>query len=120
MVYAFFDGDNTGDAIEIMLLENRMDKAIILSDSITSFNDKIKGFLEAKGDIDIIISGGDDLLIQYDFNKYGTYILDEVRAIFTNKTGLSISCGFGDDIAQSINNLRLAKLYGKNQIKGTR
>jgi hypothetical protein len=118
-VYAFFDGDNIGDTIEIMLIEDRIDEAIILSDSITSFNDEIEKFLEKKSDVLIILSGGDDLLIQYDFDKYGTQILEEIRMIFVNKTGLSISCGFGDEIAHAINNLRLAKLYGKNQIKGT-
>jgi len=80
--------------------------------------DEIGKILKSRNGIKVMILGGDDLLIKYDSTKYGSELLEEIRTLFQDKTGLSMSCGVGKNIAESIQNLRLAKLYGKNQIKG--
>jgi hypothetical protein len=119
MLYAFFDGDNIGPTIEILLTENRIDEAVNLSKSINTVISEIEGILKSKDGIEIIILGGDDILIRYDTLKHGNELLEEIRNTFKARTGNSMSCGVGKDIPESIWNLHLAKLHGKNMIKGT-
>ena len=117
-MYAFLDGDDVSNAIEILLIENKVSEAIELSENIKTAFSEIEKLLKSKLEIEIIIIGGDDLLFQYNSNRYDINLIEEVRNTFTNKTGISMSCGIGENIQKSIQNLYLAKLYGKNQIKG--
>lgn len=118
MLYAFFDGDDIGTTIEILLLEDRIADAIAFSTNLNDVNKEIKIMLNSRDGIEIIILGGDDLLIKFDSKKYGQMLIEEIRAHYKSKTGTSLSCGIGKSIPESIQNLRLAKLYGKNQTKG--
>lgn len=120
MPYAFFDGDNIGNTIEVLLIEGKVAEAISLSENINDAANKIGKILRSRNGIEVMILGGDDLLIKYDSEKYGSELLEEIRTLFQAKTGLSMSCGVGENIPESIQNLRLAKLYGKDQIKGLR
>lgn len=120
MNYAFLDGDNIGNTIEILLIEGKVAEAISLSKNINDAADELGKTLRSRNGIEVMILGGDDLLIKYDSEKYGLELLEEIRILFQTKTGLSMSCGVGENISESIQNLRLAKLYGKNQIKGLR
>lgn len=45
-------------------------------------------------------------------------LVESIRELFKSKTGISMSCGIGTNITTSMQNLRLAKLYGKDQIRG--
>lgn len=118
--YAFFDGDNIGNTIEILLIEGKVTKAISLSENINDAANEMGKTLKSRDGIEVMILGGDDLLIKYDSKKYGLELLQEIITLFQTKTGLSMSCGVGKNISESIQNLRLAKLYGKDQIKGLR
>jgi len=120
MSFAFFDGDNIGDTIEILLLEGKIAEATSLSESLNDIVKQLRVILTAKNSVEIVILGGDDLLIKYDPKKCGCDLPDDIRTIYKNATGISLSCGIGESIVESINNLRLAKLYGKNQIRGPR
>ena len=78
---------------------------------------EIDRFLSSKDDIKIILLGGDDILIQYDYERYGTQIVDEISKSFKASTGLSMSGGIGLSINQAILSLDLAKKNGKNQVQ---
>ncbi|WP_026995408.1 mCpol domain-containing protein [Flectobacillus major] len=113
--FAFFDGDNVGSTIEILLLENKVLDAKNLSENINKAINEIKQFLEDKGEV--LIAGGDDILVKlHDDDKF-IEVLNSIGEIFFGKTGLTISGGVGDDIKTAIYELSIAKLYGKNQIK---
>jgi len=112
--YAFFDGDNVGSTIEILLIEDRISDAQELSNNITKSLKKIKRRIENKSEI--IIMGGDDLLIRVEEKRIEEVVKD-VREIFSEETGLTISCGIADTVKSSIYQLSMAKLYGKNQVK---
>jgi len=118
MVYAFFDGDNIGDTLEILLTEDKVAEAKSFSNSIRDAFGDIEANLKASPDVEVVISGGDDLLIRYDPTLHGKSFIQQIMATFKSRTGHSLSCGVGEDIPQSVRNLYLAKLYGKNQIKG--
>lgn len=118
MPYAFFDGDNVGNTIEILLIENKVDEATLLSRHINDAVYQLKIKLKKNSDVDVIILGGDDLLIKYDIDNDDIGLLEDIREIFKSTTGLNMSCGVGSTISEAIQNLHLAKLYGKNQLIG--
>lgn len=120
ILYAFFDGDNIGSTIEILLIENKVYEARKLSQNINTVIFEIEKILQSKDNIEIIILGGDDILIRYDTTRYGEDFLESIRNLFKAKTGNSMSCGVGRDISESIRNLYLAKLYGKNMVKSVK
>jgi len=107
-----------GDRIEILLLEERIAEASSLSCNIKKAITEIEFKLKASPDIEIIIAGGDDLLIKYESSVYNVAFLEEIKKLFQLITGNSMSCGIGENIPQAVRNLYLAKLYGKNRIKG--
>ena len=118
MLYAFFDGDNIGPTVEILLTENKISEAVTFSENVAAAMLAIDKLLKSTDGVKIIILGGDDILIEFDPKKNGLEFLEKIRKIFKEKTGNSMSCGIGADLPQSIWQLHIAKLYGKNAIKG--
>ncbi len=117
-MYAFFDGDNIGSTIEMLLTEGRVEEASDLSKNIQIALTEIEEFLKSKKGIEIIILGGDDILISYSFLEEEKKLLEDVRNKFFTRTGNTMSCGVSDDLPEAIWNLHLAKLYGKDIIRG--
>ncbi|MEL6675274.1 MAG: mCpol domain-containing protein [Bacteroidota bacterium] len=117
-MFAFFDGDNIGDTIKRSLLEGNVDSARETSKRITSSLKEIEIFIDNYPEIEIIIIGGDDLLIKYPEETYAYKLLEEIRAIFSENMNHqnTFSCGVGKSIEEAIQNLDKAKLFGKNQI----
>lgn len=118
MLYAFFDGDNIGPTVEILLTENRIAEAVEFSENIKSAMLEIENLLVSTDGINTLIIGGDDIVIQFDPSKQNIDFLENIRNIFKHRTGNSMSCGVGSSMQESIWNLHIAKLYGKNTIRG--
>lgn len=117
MLFAYFDGDNVGNTIEILLIENRISEAILLSENIKSAISKIGILLNNYEGLETLIIGGDDILIKFDSKQYGIEHLEEIRSLFGQFTGLTMSCGVGISCSDAIRQLYMAKLYGKSQIR---
>jgi hypothetical protein len=117
--YAFFDGDNIGNTIHNLLSNGRIAEATHLSESIKLAIFQIELFINSVEDAEIIIAGGDDVLIRYDPQKCGSTFLEDISSLFTRQTGLSISCGVGNNVSQAIDNLANAKQQSKGTIKFT-
>lgn len=115
--YAFFDGDNVGNTIENLLNRNRVAEATHLSESIKLSIFQIELFVRSIEHVEIVIAGGDDLLIRYDSEKCQFELLERISNLFTIQTGLSMSYGVGDDISQAINNLAKVKRRNKEATK---
>ncbi|MCP4351110.1 MAG: hypothetical protein GY795_37065 [Desulfobacterales bacterium] len=115
--YAFFDGDNVGNSIENLLNSKRVIEATHLSESIKHAIFEIEQFVGSLNDIELLIAGGDDVLIKYDSEQYNLKLLERIPNIFNKYTGLSMSCGVGENIEESINNLVIAKKQSKGSIK---
>lgn len=118
MLYAFFDGDNIGLTLERLLTENKVSEATTFSENVKTAILEIEGILKSTADIDIVILGGDDILIKFDLAEHDIDFLKSIMDRFRVTTGNTMSCGVGENIPKSIWNLHLAKLYGKNIIKG--
>jgi len=114
--YAFFDGDNIGNAIENLLNSGRVKEATHLSESIKLAIFQIELFIKSRKDAELIIAGGDDVLIKYDATVNDYAFLQEVLNIFNNFTGLSMSCGAGDSVNQAITNLMSVKQQNKGGV----
>ncbi len=67
MRYAFFDGDNIGNTIENLLNSGRVREASQLSESIKDAVFQIEKFISSFEGAELIIAGGDDVLIKYNF-----------------------------------------------------
>lgn len=117
-MYAFFDGDSIGDKMEIMLLENRLTEAAEFSEKLESAMFRLGQITRSQDGIEVIILGGDDLLFKYEDNSENiSDFLEKIRSEFLRITGSTMSCGVGKTVRESVLNLYLAKLYGKNQVK---
>lgn len=117
-LYAFFDGDGVGDVLRIFLLENQTRRASELSEKISATLSGIAGRLRGEEYVEVLIAGGDDLLIRFEADRYQLSLIEQVRTEFRRNTGISMSCGIGRSIPDAIRHLDLAKLYGKDQIRG--
>ncbi len=113
-MYAYFDGDGIGDSIELLLLNGDIEKARILSSNLNDAIYQLKKEISLLLNIEVILFGGDDLLIYYDYIKTDLEIIIEARNNYFNCCGHYISCGCGNTITLAMENLRKAKLMGKN------
>ncbi len=82
MHYAFFDGDNVGSSIERLLSNNQIHEATHLSERIKLAILKIELLAASMNGVEILISGGDDVLIKFDRNIYDYSFLNSVSRIF--------------------------------------
>lgn len=116
-VYIHIDGDNVGNNIEILLMDGRLDDAVHLSKKIKTTFDKIKEKIELELTAEVHIYAGDDLIVSTEKHC----ILEDLKKIcdvFNDSTGLTLSIGVGNDIKESLSNLRRAKISGRNKIIG--
>ncbi|MEN8907560.1 MAG: hypothetical protein ABF289_16535 [Clostridiales bacterium] len=63
--YLYFDGDNVGNNLELFLIDNEIEKAKELSTNINVALKDLKEKLMKLGACEIILFGGDDILIKY-------------------------------------------------------
>lgn len=113
-MYAYFDGDNIGDSIELLLINANVKEATKLSAKLNDAISQLKNELNDKLDIEIILYGGDDLLIKYDEVSNHLNIIQAARKNYFDCCGHYISCGCGDTLNIAMENLRKAKLMGRN------
>ncbi len=116
--YIFFDGDNIGSTIEALLLSEKIEEARIYSNSLNQVISDLSSYLSGKSNLEIIILGGDDILIKVtdyesEIKKIISIVIDK---FLTNSQKSTISCGVGTNIEMAIIALHKAKLFGKNQI----
>ena len=117
MKYLFFDGDNVGITIERFLMSGDLESAKKLSNGINHSILLITEYLKSLHNVEIILIGGDDILIKVNLVSEEGEIVNKITDIFKKNTELTMSCGIGNDIKESIFNLHIAKLFGKNQTK---
>lgn len=113
-MYAYFDGDNIGDSIELLLLNDNVKEATELSAKLNNAICQLKDELSNKLDIEIILYGGDDLLIKYNDVSNHLNIIQIARTNYFDCCGHYISCGCGNTLNIAMENLRKAKLMGRN------
>lgn len=114
--YIRIDCDNVGDKIELFLYQNNTLEAQKISDTIkkninwlaVQFSEKLKG--------EILVIGADDILFKTSIEYYNKKTIEELKLIFFEKSGITISIGVGNNILDAMKNLKIAKISGKNKI----
>jgi hypothetical protein len=117
--YIHFDGDDVGGRIELLLLDGRLDEAAGLSDRIAEAMLALRRSLEGIAGLKIHLFAGDDLIVSLPPRSVARDRLNELRAMFQSESGISISAGAGSSVPEALENLRRAKLSGKDLLVGT-
>jgi hypothetical protein len=110
------DGDDIGSVLELLLLDNGIESARSYSASVTRALTLVRDELADYQDVDILVSGGDDLVAA--LPDYGITVenVERLRDIFLGACGRTLSVGLGSSASEATQNLRRAKLMGKNAV----
>lgn len=117
-IYIHFDGDGIGDRLELFLLDDEIDEAKKLSENVNQAMKEISAAIESIDGAQVLLVGGDDLIALFSDGSLDLKKIEELRERFLNKTGCTLSTGIGTSLQSALNNLRRAKLSGKNRIVG--
>jgi hypothetical protein len=111
------DGDNIGDKIELALMNEDFKAAQSIHNKVQTSLEIIRRKIMENNKMEILMYGSDDILfcVDEDYDYIG--FLKQIMKEFSNETNFTISIGIGNSIFDSINNLRKAKLSGKNKIE---
>lgn len=113
MVYVAIDADNVGEQVGNAVLNNDEAQLSDLSSNINSGVGVFSQWAEGAGG-KVISSGSDEAILKVPASEMEK--LDEIRSIYKQKTGFSISVGIGSTVAESAKALIYAKVNGKDQI----
>jgi len=111
------DFDNIGDKIDYYLFTENFGKAQDVSNIIKATISESLFYIEANfKDVNILLIGADDIL--FSCATVNLEQLESLRIFYTKKSSLTVSIGVGNDIRETMLNLKEAKVSGKNIIKG--
>lgn len=113
--YVFLDADKVGDRLELFLLKGSIPEAEQLHESVQTALKEIRSRVQGEG-FDVLLSGCDDVLFSGPSPLYRRDFLEELRAFFVKATRCTLSCGVGLSIADALQNLRIAKLEGRDRV----
>ncbi len=116
-IYLYFDGDDVGAKIELLLLSNEVESAAAVSRHVVLAVGNLADALCSRFDARIIFAAGDEVLAIAGESPSPEEV-DALRNSFFVETGLTISCGVAPTAQESAAQLRLAKLRGKNRTAG--
>lgn len=119
MLVGHFDGDDIGPALELMLLDNQVDLAREYSETLSRALLQIRDFLEKELGAEVIICGGDDLIAYWNDGSVTSADIKDIRAQFFDSCGRTMSVGIGSTSREATQNLRRAKLLGKDRAVST-
>lgn len=112
------DADNIGDKIEFALLNNEIESANSIHDSVQRGIQALQRILNSDSRFKILMTGCDDLLFEFNGEPFDYQIIAHLRDTFKNESGQTISLGIGDTLQEAIINLTIAKYAGKDRVWG--
>lgn len=115
-IFVRLDCDTVGDKIELALFNSNPKTAQGIHDKIQINLIKLKENLESNSNIDILMIGSDDILFVIKGPAFSENFLENIKDVFFKNTGFSISIGVGRSLKESLVNLKIAKVSGKNTI----
>lgn len=115
-IYVLGDGDRIRERIEKHLLNNELELCTKLSHDLIKAINTIKNVAISRMRADIIIAGGDDIILRVEAKRYQKEHIYELRSIFNEISGSSISFGIGNSVTDAYVNLRRAKSSSTEKI----
>lgn len=116
LVFIRLDGDQIGDKIELLLLENDWLKAQEIHDRVQNSMKLLVKFIKKIPSSNLLMVGCDDILFSIKKESFNPLITLCLQEIFLKNTQFTISVGVGKSANSAINNLRKAKLSGRNKV----
>jgi minimal CRISPR polymerase domain len=114
-VYVRLDADSVGERLELFLLKGRISEAEQLHEAIQAAMKQLRHRVLEEG-FDVLFAGCDDALFSGPSSLYKRDFLEQLRDSFVESTHCTLSCGVGFSMADALQNLRIAKLAGRDQI----
>jgi len=116
-IYAYFDGDDVGAAVELRLIDDDPEGAASASRRVCEAIDSLAEQLQKEFEAVVYYAAGDEVLARLP-RSVSKSDLDQLRSDFQALSGLSLSCGVGETPSEAAFRLRVAKLRGKDQTQG--
>jgi hypothetical protein len=114
--FAYFDGDNVGSRLELLLLDNDSDGAKTYSESVAAALVQACQLMRSLPTAQIIFAGGDDIFATWQMRSIQTDDIETIRAAYYATCGQTLSVGVGLTPMNASLSLRRAKLLGKSQL----
>lgn len=118
-MFIYFDGDNIGDHLELLLLDGKLEMACEFSQKVTGAMFELHKSLCSVQSVKIHLFGGDDLIAEFSKSSFSLEKIEYFRKQFKFQSGVTISAGIGKSIEVALSNLRRAKLLGKDRLEAT-
>lgn len=114
--YAYFDGDDVGSRLELLLLDNKSEDAASYSRDVSQALGLVHKDLSSRPDVEVLVAGGDDVLARWPAGALTLDDVEAIRALFHRACGQTLSVGIGRSLHDATINLRRAKLLGKARV----
>lgn len=115
-VYALGDGNHIRENVEFYLLNHDLESLTKFSQNLTTAINELKELAISSMNAQIILAGGDDILLSVPREKYRKELIQELQQAFLAITGITISFGVGNTIEAAYINLRRAKTRKDDKI----
>ena len=115
-LYIAADGDDMGSKIGAYIMSNNVEKAKELSRLIHKGEKKVIDFATKTWQGNMILSGGDDMLVAVSPSKFDSAQLEQMRKLYHQTTGATLTVGVGDSAAEAAKALAYGKNTGKNKV----
>jgi hypothetical protein len=116
MPVAYFDGDDIGPFLELLLLDNRLEDARSYSSMVSLAVSNLAKAAEKDLQADVVVCGGDDVIITWPGEDLAVSWIQKACAQFFGDCQRTVSVGIGSTAPAALGSLRRAKLLGKGQI----
>ena len=114
-VYVSSDGDDIGSHVAAAILSGNVKQAKKLSLLINLGGKVTERFAKSHWGAQVVIMGGDDLMIQTSPAKFNTEDIEPMRKEYQAKTKATLSCGIGSTPEEAMKAIVIAKNTGKNK-----
>ena len=115
--YFGFDGDSTGDYLDVAFGQSSEDEVRQRSEAVLKAISELRKLIckETKDYKSILFAEGDNILFKA---HYQVSLLNELQRIYRDKTGLTGSIGYGRTLPEVALAMRLSKAKGGDSVMG--
>lgn len=115
--YFGFDGDSTGDYLDVAFGQSSEDEVRQRSEAVRKAISELRKLIckETKDYKSILFAEGDNILFKA---HYQVSLLNELQRIYRDKTGLTGSIGYGKTLPEVALAMRLSKAKGGDSVMG--
>jgi len=115
--YFGFDGDSTGDYLDMAFVNSNEDQVRERSKIVRGAITELKKLIcqETKDHNSVLFAEGDNILFKA---RYQVSLVNELQRIYKDKTGLTGSIGYGKTLPEVALAMRLSKAKGGDSVMG--